>query len=107
VVIRVTFMPPGPPEGGRTVSLPPEISLLRMSLRADAGIPFRCGGGICGTCRCRIEQGREHAAPATPQERRHLTEAELAAGYRLACQTFLRGDATVSWGVDAPPATPA
>jgi len=45
--------------------------------------------------------------PATPQERRHLTEAELAAGFRLACQTFLRGDATVSWGVDAPPATPA
>jgi ferredoxin len=100
-MIQVTFLT----NGGRQASVPETISLLRMSLRVAGGIPFRCGGGICGTCRCRIEQGLEHAAAPTPQERRHLTDAELAAGFRLACQTFLRGDVAVSWMVAAPPAT--
>ena len=36
-------------------------NLLRVSLREKGGIPFKCGGGLCGTCRCRIEHGdREH-----------------------------------------------
>jgi Na+-transporting NADH:ubiquinone oxidoreductase subunit NqrF len=31
------------------------------------------------------------------KERKHLSEAQLAEGYRMACQTFLRGDVAVSW----------
>jgi ferredoxin len=92
---RVTFLS----NGGKTVTAADGISLLRVSLREDGGIPFRCGGGICGVCKCRIEQGRDHADAVKPKELRHLTEAELAAGYRMACQTFISGDVAVSWTV--------
>ena len=72
-------------------------NLLRISLREKGGIPFKCGGGLCGTCRCRIEAGLEHTAAITAKERKHLTAADFAAGYRMACQTFVNGDVSVSW----------
>ena len=66
-------------------------------MRDQGGIPFKCGGGLCGTCQCRIESGIEHTDAVKPKERRHLTEADLANGYRMACQTFISGDIGVSW----------
>jgi ferredoxin len=81
----------------KTVTAPGNSNLLRISLREQGGIPFKCGGGLCGTCRCRIEVGRENTDAVKPKERRHLTEADLAAGYRMACQTFVNGDIAVSW----------
>ena len=94
-MIQVTFVS----NDGKTVTAPENSNLLRVSLREKGGIPFKCGGGICGTCRCRIEQGIEHADAVKPKERKHLTEADLAAGWRMACQTFVRGDVAVSWPV--------
>ena len=91
--ITVTFIT----NGGKTVSAPANSNLLRVSLREQGGIPFKCGGGLCGTCRCRIESGLEHTDAIKPKERRHLTEADFAHGYRMACQTFLTGDVSVSW----------
>jgi hypothetical protein len=33
-----------------------------------------------------------------PKERNHLTEEDLANGYRMACQTFIvKGEVSVSW----------
>ena len=81
----------------KTVTAPEGSNLLRISLREHGGIPFKCGGGLCGTCRCRIESGRENTDAVKPKERRHLTEADLANGYRMACQTFVNGDIAVSW----------
>ena len=81
----------------RTVSAPPNSNLLRVSLREQAGIPFKCGGGICGTCRCLIERGIEHTDDVKAKERKHLTDEDIAQGYRMACQTFVRGDISVSW----------
>ena len=74
-----------------------DSNLLRMSLREQGGIPFKCGGGLCGTCKCRIEIGLRNADAIKPKERKHLSEDEIAAGYRMACQTFVRGDIAVSW----------
>jgi ferredoxin len=91
--IRVTFLIDGP----RTVEAPHGANLLRVSIREKGGIPFKCGGGLCGTCRCNIEAGHEHTDKVKPKERKHLTEAELEAGWRMACQTFLNGDVSVSW----------
>lgn len=57
-----------------------------------AGIPFRteCGGrGLCGKCRVIVKGGAVSAV--TPTELRLLSQDELEAGYRLACQTFLEG----------------
>lgn len=99
-VIRVTFLT----GDGKVATAAAPTSLLRLSIRTAAGIPFQCGGGICGLCKCRIEQGREAADAVKPKERRHLTEAELAAGYRMACQTIVSGALAVSWMPAGPPA---
>src|SRR5512139_3099067 len=92
-MIHVTFVS----NGGKVVTAQEGANLLHVSVREQGGIPFKCGGGVCGTCRCRIEKGLENTEPIRPKERRHLTEADFAAGYRMACQTFLRGDISVSW----------
>jgi ferredoxin len=43
-------------------------------------LPSQCRAGICATCRCRLTLGRVHLV-----ENLVLDEAELAAGYVLAC----------------------
>lgn len=103
--IAVTFLS----NDAKTVGAASGGSLLRISLREKGGIPFKCGGGLCGTCKCRFEAGREHASPITAKERKHLTEEEFAAGWRMACQTFVHGDVSVSWPPKPAPAsvTPA
>jgi ferredoxin len=73
-----------------------EANLLRESIRHDAGVPYRCGGGLCGTCRVFIESGRENLSKVRKPEIAHLGD-EVEKGYRLACQTFTRGDCTLSW----------
>lgn len=92
-MIQVTFLT----NDAKVVSAPENSNLLRVSLREQGGIPFKCGGGLCGTCRCRIEQGLEHTDTVKPKERKHLSEEDLRQGYRMACQTFLNGDVAVSW----------
>ena len=92
-MIKVTFVT----NNGKTVTAPENSNLLRVSLREQGGIPFKCGGGLCGTCRCRIESGIEHTDAIKPKERRHLTEEDFSRGFRMACQTFLTGDVSVSW----------
>ncbi len=106
-MIQVTFIS----NNGRVVSAPENSNLLRVSLREQGGIPFKCGGGLCGTCKCRIETGIENTDSIKDKERKHLTAADIANGYRMACQTFLNGDVAVSWaprpktGASRPPAT--
>jgi ferredoxin len=96
-MIEVTFLT----NSGKIVTAPENSNLLRVSLREKGGIPFKCGGGLCGTCKCLIERGLENTDAIKPKERKHLTEEQFAAGYRMACQTFLNGDVSVSWTVNA------
>ncbi|MGZ5036653.1 MAG: 2Fe-2S iron-sulfur cluster-binding protein [Usitatibacter sp.] len=86
---------------GKVVTAPENTNLLRISLREKGGIPFKCGGGLCGTCKCRIEAGLENTDEIKPKERNHLTEEDFRNGYRMACQTFVNGDVSVSWEVKA------
>ncbi|QHI98593.1 2Fe-2S iron-sulfur cluster binding domain-containing protein [Xylophilus rhododendri] len=82
----------------QVVEAPDNSNLLRVSLREKAGIPFKCGGGLCGTCKCLIEQGIENMDKIKPKERKHLGDADFEAGYRMACQAFvLGGSVAVSW----------
>ena len=93
---------------GKTVTAPENSNLLRISLREKGGIPFKCGGGLCGTCRCHIDSGLENTDEVKPKERNHLTEEELANGYRMACQTFIvKGEVSVSWDPKRQPPRPA
>lgn len=81
----------------RQVSAARNSNLLRVSLREQGGIPFKCGGGLCGTCKCRIVQGADNTDAVKPKERRHLSDEQLAQGWRMACQTFVLGDIAVTW----------
>jgi ferredoxin len=92
-MINVTFIT----NDNKVVSVAEGGSLLRISIREKGGIPFKCGGGLCGTCKCRIEQGLENTDAIKDKERNHLSEADFAAGHRMACQTFIKGDVSVSW----------
>jgi ferredoxin len=94
-MITITFVT----NGNKTVTAEENSNLLRVSLRQQGGIPFKCGGGICGTCRCHIDAGLENTDKVKNKERKHLTDADLAAGFRMACQTFVTGDVSVSWKV--------
>lgn len=90
--------------GGKTAQVPDNSNLLHASLRWQGGIPFKCGGGKCGTCRCHIDSGREHLDDIKPKELVHLSDDELRDGYRMACQTFVRnGDVSVSWDPNRKP----
>ena len=92
-MIEVTFLT----NGGKTVTAAENSNLLRVSLREQGGIPFKCGGGLCGTCKCRIVLGVENTDEIKAKERKHLSDEQFAQGYRMACQTFVRGDIAVTW----------
>jgi ferredoxin len=92
-VLKITFIT----NGNKQAVAPVNSNLLRASLREQGGIPFKCGGGVCGTCKCKIEKGIENTDEVKPKERKHLSPEDFKAGYRMACQTFLKGDVSVSW----------
>jgi ferredoxin len=92
-MVDITFLT----NDAKVVSAPDNSNLLRVSLRDSGGIPFKCGAGLCGTCKCLIEKGLEHTDAVKAKERKHLTEDDLKNGYRMACQTFVNGDVSVSW----------
>ena len=94
-MVKITFLS----NGGKVTLAPENSNLLRVSLKEKGGIPFKCGGGLCGTCKCRIEQGIENTDAIKPKERKHLRPEDFEAGYRMACQTFVLGDVAVSWEV--------
>ena len=71
--------------------------VLDAAFRNRINLPMDCSDGVCGTCKCRIERGLEHTDEVKAKERKHLNDEQLADGYRMACQTFIRGDIAVSW----------
>ena len=54
-----------------------ETSLLRVSIRYKAGMPFKCGGGMCKTCVCIIEEGMENTNKLTKKELNILSKDEI------------------------------
>ncbi|HEX8719628.1 MAG TPA: 2Fe-2S iron-sulfur cluster-binding protein [Pyrinomonadaceae bacterium] len=61
--------------------------LLDAARRMGVRLPLECGGrGECDTCAVAVEEGAQFLSDLTDGERRHLGEARLAAGERLACQ---------------------
>ena len=66
-----------------TVTIPPGTPVLDGAQRARADLPFACKGGVCGTCRALLKDGK-----VTMRRNFALEESELAAGYVLTCQSF-------------------
>ncbi len=56
-------------------------------------IKIPCGKGKCGKCKCRVSGD---VNPPTANEKKHLSEKDLAAGYRLACEVIVEGEVHVT-----------
>lgn len=54
----------------------------------DAGVPFACTEGICGTCVIEVIEGMENLSSFTQEEEDFLGEPE---NERLACQCKIKG----------------
>lgn len=70
--------------------------ILVRDAATRAGVPLKsvCGGKTtCGKCLIRVHG--DAVSPVTAAERRILTDAELAAGYRQACRTLVGGNVAV------------
>ncbi|MET0725267.1 MAG: 2Fe-2S iron-sulfur cluster-binding protein, partial [Leifsonia sp.] len=57
-------------------------SILNAALRVRPDVPFACAGGVCGTCRARLVDGRVRMS-----ENYALEPDELERGYVLTCQS--------------------
>ena len=87
--LTVTIKP-----AGLTVACTRGASLLEVIRRAGIPLLSSCGGnGTCGCCRIRILSGSIHLPSA--EEIKHIPDADLSDGYRLACQVRIEGDTTV------------
>ena len=82
-------------DGGK-IAYPAEYgqSLADILRTTRPGFLFPCGGkGTCGKCRVTVRSG----APApTPEEKKLLTQRELAEGVRLACRARVTGPMVLS-----------
>lgn len=54
----------------------------------EAGVPFACTEGVCGTCVIEVKEGMENLTPFTQEEEDFLGTIE---NERLACQCKLKG----------------
>ncbi|MTD53890.1 1,2-phenylacetyl-CoA epoxidase subunit PaaE [Amycolatopsis pithecellobii] len=70
-----------------TAALPRDVPILDGAQLARPDLPFACKGGVCGTCRARITEGKAHM-------RRNfaLEESEVDAGFVLTCQSLPSSD---------------
>lgn len=54
----------------------------------EAGVPFACTEGVCGTCVIEVLEGIENLSPFTQEEMDFLGEQDKE---RLACQCRIKG----------------
>lgn len=71
-----------------TAPLPRDRTILDGAQSTRPDLPFACKGGVCGTCRALITDGR-----ADMRRNFALEAAEIDAGYVLTCQSFPATDA--------------
>lgn len=61
----------------------------------QAGVPFACTEGVCGTCVVEVKNGMENLSEFTQEEEDFLGELDEE---RLACQCKIKnGDVTLSF----------
>jgi ring-1,2-phenylacetyl-CoA epoxidase subunit PaaE len=65
-------------------------SILDAALRVRPELPFSCKGGMCATCKGRIEVGE-----VTMEKNYALIDSEVDAGFVLTCQSHPVGDRVV------------
>lgn len=71
---------------GEEMELPEEARIQEVC--EEAGVPFACTEGICGTCVIEVKEGRENLSEPTSEEADFLGEGSL--DERLACQCRIK-----------------
>ncbi|GHH89087.1 1,2-phenylacetyl-CoA epoxidase subunit PaaE [Streptomyces capitiformicae] len=66
-----------------TAALSRERTILDGAQRTRPDLPFACKGGVCGTCRALVTEGK-----ADMRRNFALEPAEVDAGYVLTCQSY-------------------
>lgn len=90
-IVRITY-----PEG-RTVSVPPGMTILEASQLNDIPHAAVCGGrGRCSTCRVRVNGPLESLSEPDESEQKVLRRVGAAPDVRLACQTRPSEDTSVT-----------
>jgi ring-1,2-phenylacetyl-CoA epoxidase subunit PaaE len=69
------------------VTVPPGTPILDAAQRIRPDLPFACKGGVCGTCRALVTEGR-----VTMRRNYALEQDEVDAGYALTCQALPASD---------------
>ena len=89
--IEVVFQP-----YGRRRKFRSGITIMEASKTLGIDISSLCGGkGTCGKCKVKVQKGVEGLSPFTESEIKHLSEEELNASIRLACQAQLTLPSTI------------
>jgi len=90
VKYNVTFQP-----DGKTVTVEKGFTISEAAASAKIAIDSPCGReGRCG--KCKVIVSAQNMESPNEAEDRFLSDEELSAGYRLACQTRILGDTTVT-----------
>ncbi len=86
--IQITFQP-----DPVTTRVLPGTTIFQAAAWLGRPVESTCGGrATCGKCRVRVEHD---PPPVTPADQDHLSTADLADGWRLACQAECRTDLVV------------
>ncbi len=74
---------------GRSFSVERDEPILSAAIRQGIGLPYGCRDGACGSCKCRMLEGRViHGA----HQQKALSDDEEAHGLVLACQATPQSD---------------
>jgi ring-1,2-phenylacetyl-CoA epoxidase subunit PaaE len=101
--VDTATLPPEPPAGAGSVELTVildgravdtrmtrDTSILDAALRVRSELPFSCKGGMCATCKGRVEQGE-----VKMDKNYALVDSEVEAGFVLTCQAHPTSDKVV------------
>lgn len=71
---------------GEEINLPDDSPIAEPC--EEAGVPFACTEGVCGTCVIEIKEGQENLSEPTQEEKDFLGEG--TSSERLACQCKIK-----------------
>jgi len=77
---------------GRQFTMQRDDTVLSAALQAGVGLPYGCKDGACGSCKCKLVEGRViHGA----HQAKALSAEEEAAGYLLTCCATPQSDVVI------------
>jgi CDP-4-dehydro-6-deoxyglucose reductase, E3 len=77
---------------GRQFSMQRDDTVLSAALQAGVGLPYGCKDGACGSCKCKLVEGRVIHGAHQPKA---LSAEEEAAGYLLTCCATPQSDVVI------------